>query len=403
MASIRCVHVSKRFEAASQTGHSLLRLPFVRYRAEGGPESGSDDAPPEGSVLALDDVDLEVHDGESMVIIGSSGCGKSTLLRCVAGLDSYAGTIFYGEDDVHDVTPRDRHIGIVFQHYALYPQFEAEGNLAFFFKLRRRDNEITERVRETSAIMGFGFDQLLARKPATLSGGQRQRVAIARAICRDPKLLLFDEPLSNLDAKLRATTRIEIRRLINRFKITTLYVTHDQTEATLMGDRICVMDHGRIMQTGTYRELYDQPGHTFVAGFLGAPAMNLLEGTVADGVVRMDGLTLPLPAYLRADAKVGQALIIGIRPEHISVGPDAVASTPSAHTEVGAGDRVRVSFDVIERLPSDRVQLLYTWLGGKRIAVKAPLDQPIPRGTPVTLRIDPDETHAFDPITGKRI
>ena len=374
----------------------MPRMPMVRHREA--TESRSDDLPSDGAVLALDNINLDVHDGESMVIVGSSGCGKSTLLRCVAGLEAYDGTIYYGNDDMRDVAPRDRGIGIVFQSYALYPQFEAHGNLAFFFKLHKREAEITDRVRQTSEIMGFGFDQLLDRKPATLSGGQKQRVAIARAICRDPKLLLFDEPLSNLDAQLRSTTRIEIRRLINRFNITTLYVTHDQPEATIMGDRLCVMDRGRVTQVGTYRELYDRPLNTFVASFLGAPAMNLLEGVVHAGEVQVNDMTLPLPARALAYVKTGQPIVIGIRPEHITVDP-----TPEA-------PGLRVSFDMIERIPSDRVQLLYTTLGGKpsaaegkRIVVKAPLEQSIPSNVPVSIRIDAAHVFTFDGTTGKRI
>ena len=252
MSSIRVLNLRKTFARASAPVIGLM------------PNSNS----ATNALNALNGINLEVRDGESMVILGSSGSGKSTLLRCIAGLEDYEGDIFYGQQNMKDVPPKDRGIGIVFQNFALYPNFESKGNLGFFFKLRKREAEIDERVKLTSELMGIGFETLLARKPGTLSGGQKQRVAVARAICRDPKLLLFDEPLSSLDAQLRSNTRIEIRRLISRFGITTLYVTHDQTEGTLMGDRIAIMDAGRVLQVGEYRELYDRPANTFVGGLM---------------------------------------------------------------------------------------------------------------------------------------
>src|SRR5947209_2242846 len=218
-----------------------------------------------GAVRALDDVDLEIQDGETVSVIGPSGCGKSTLLRVIAGLEHQdTGRVLYDGRDMHGVAPGDRGIGMVFQNYALYPHMQSRSNLAFFFRMHKREMEIDERVKITSEIMGVGFDQLLDRKPKTLSGGQQQRVAIARCIVRDPKVFLFDEPLSNLDAKLRQRTRVEVKRLLNRFKITAVYVTHDQVEAIALADRIAVMRGGRIEQIGTYHELHDQPVNAFL-------------------------------------------------------------------------------------------------------------------------------------------
>jgi ABC-type sugar transport system ATPase subunit len=398
MASIHCVNVSKRFgvddRVAPDQPQERVHRTLIRQNTR---ESRSDTALPNGPFLALNNVNLDVKDGESMVIVGSSGCGKSTLLRCIAGLESYEGQIFYGEDNVRDVAPRDRGIGIVFQNYALYPQFEAQGNLSFFFRLRKRDAEIPERVRQTSEIMGLGFDALLDRKPSTLSGGQKQRVAIARAICRDPKLLLFDEPLSNLDAHLRASTRIEIRRLINRFHITTLYVTHDQTEATIMGDRLCVMDQGHVMQLGTYHELYDHPLNAFVAGFLGTPAMNLLEGSIEDQHIVVASVRFPLPDRVHAYVTRGQRVVVGFRPEHVALISDADSNSAQA----------QLSVEWIERIPSDRVQLVYFFLdiGGNhsRLVAKWPIDLPLALQQVCNLSIDAAHVHIFDPNNGRRI
>lgn len=399
MASIHVVNVSKRFDSPQnlsvRSRHRQAEVSGMTPR-----DNGSDNPPPVGSVMALDGVNLDVHDGESMVILGSSGCGKSTLLRVIAGLESYDGAVYYGEQNMQDVPPKDRGIGIVFQNFALYPQYESKGNLAFFFKMHKRDDEISERVRQTSEIMGIGFDQLLDRRPNTLSGGQKQRVAIGRAICRDPKLLLFDEPLSNLDAQLRSSTRIEIRRLINRFRITTLYVTHDQTEATIMGDRMAIMDRGRMMQIGAYRDIYAEPVNAFVAGFLGLPPMNLFAGVIEHGGVRALGAWLPMPARLRDFAVDGQRVTVGIRPEHLAVTNDDVDTSGG---QMNLAGMITVSFELAERLPSERIQLLYATIGGERLIARTPIDQAFPLNRPVGLRVDPKDIHVFRTDTGMRI
>ncbi len=395
MASIHVVNVSKRF---GETLAPSLREQQRKARVIGRQprERTAEDAPPEDGVLALDNANLDVRDGESMVILGPSGCGKSTLLRVIAGLESYEGEVFYGGQNMRDVPPKDRGIGIVFQHYALYPQFESKGNLAFFFKMHKRETEIDERVRQTSQIMGLGFEALLGRMPNTLSGGQKQRVAIARAICRNPKLLLFDEPLSNLDAQLRSSTRVEIRRLINRFAITTLYVTHDQAEATIIGDRLAIMDRGRVLQVGAYRDVYAQPANTFVAGFLGVPPMNLFDGVVEDGrIIALNARFTPPPRILDFVAR-GQRIVIGIRPEDIAIEMD---DAPDA----GSHNTLRVAFEFVERLPSDRAQLLHATVDGARLIARAPLEREVPLRRPLRLSLPQDRLHFFHSETGMRI
>ena len=261
MATIRLIEVSKSYQG---------RAPVARGAAAVG--SGDDAASAQRTGLALDQVTLTAPHGQTMAIVGPSGCGKSTLLRVVAGLEqAYSGQVRYDEQPMENVAPGDRHIGMVFQNYALYPHFAGHGNLSFFFRLRKiSDQETQERIRITAEMMGLGFKQLLERKPGTLSGGQQQRLAIGRAIVRNPRLFLFDEPLSNLDAKLRQQTRVEIKRLLARFSITALYVTHDQSEAMALGDQVAVMRQGRVEQVGRFQDVLRQPNNTFVAGFLGS-------------------------------------------------------------------------------------------------------------------------------------
>ena len=241
MATIRLDNVTKTFAAHQQSDH----------RATDQDDTGAQNS---GPFAALDHVSLTIPDGQTLAVLGPSGCGKSTLLRVLAGLETeYTGHLYFDDQPMGDVPAKDRHIGMVFQNYALYPHFEGHGNRSFFFKLRKMtDEETDERIRITSEIMGIGFKQLLVRKPGTLSGGQQQRVAIARAIVRNPRLFLFDEPLSNLDAKLRSQTRVEIKRLLRQFQITAAYVTHDQMEAITLGDLVAVMRAGRVEQVGTF-------------------------------------------------------------------------------------------------------------------------------------------------------
>src|SRR5216110_1297276 len=272
MAEVRLEHVTKRFSA---------------------------------DAVALNDLSLDVQDGEFLILVGPSGCGKTTALRIVAGLEKpTSGRITIGDRVVNDVTPRDRDIAMVFQNYALYPHMTVYRNLAFGLKERRTPKpEIDRRVREVSGILGL--DELLKRRPAQLSGGQRQRVAMGRALVREPKAFLLDEPLSNLDAKLRVQMRAELKRIHQRLGITTIYVTHDQVEAMTLGDRIVVMSNGRVQQIGAPQDVYRRPQNLFVAGFIGSPPMNLLRGRCADGSIRLGDLDLPWSGPDAAEVAVG--------------------------------------------------------------------------------------------------
>ncbi|GGJ12886.1 sugar ABC transporter ATP-binding protein [Alicyclobacillus cellulosilyticus] len=298
-----------------------------------------------GTQQVLADVRLDVQDGEFMVLVGPSGSGKSTILRCIAGLEDVTqGDIFIGSTRVNDLPPHKRDVAMVFQSYALYPNLSVFENIAFPLRAARvPKQDVARRVREVAARLGL--EPLLARKPRALSGGQRQRVAIARAIIRNPQVFLMDEPLSNLDAKLRGQMRAEILRLQRQLGVTTVFVTHDQVEAMTMGDRITVMDDGRIQQVGTPHEVYHRPANTFVAGFLGAPAMNLIPGRMeADGrsarlAVSGGGFSVPHPV---PDDLAGRPLIVGIRPEDIRIATEN-------------GDGVDGTVDLVEYLGSETV------------------------------------------------
>jgi ABC-type sugar transport system ATPase subunit len=311
----------------------------------------------------------------------------------IAGLETPdSGRVLYDGEDMRGVPPGERGIGMVFQNYALYPHMESRGNLGFFFRLRRREGEIDERVRVTAEIMGLGFEELLDRRPRTLSGGQQQRVAIGRCIARDPKLFLLDEPLSNLDARLRGRTRVELKRLLTRFKITTVYVTHDQTEAISLAERIAVMRRGRIEQVGTYRALYAQPANAFVAGFVGTPGSppaTLLPGKIDGGRLLLPGGHLPLAGGLRRAAP-GQAVLVGVRPEHVTV---------RAAGDAVAGGSLAGAVETVEPLIADRAQLVHVALAGSdgvTMTVRAPAEPLWVRGDDVRLTLDPEQLLLFD-------
>ena len=289
-----------------------------------------------GKVKIIHGIEFDIHDGEFVVLVGPSGCGKSTLLRMLAGLEEISGgEILIGGKVVNELESKDRDIAMVFQSYALYPHMTVRENMAFSLRLRKADQATTdERVANAARILNLGA--LLERYPRELSGGQRQRVAMGRAIVRDPKVFLFDEPLSNLDAKLRVAMRAEIKALHQRLKTTTVYVTHDQIEAMTMADQIVVMHAGHIEQSGAPLALYDRPANTFVAGFIGSPAMNLLPGEVADGGFRaVGGALLPLPP----DAPPGIATY-GIRPEHLMLADDGIPARISIVEPTGSETQV---------------------------------------------------------------
>jgi len=354
----------------------------------------------DGPVHALDNLSLTILNGETMAIVGPSGCGKSTLLRVVAGLEPLdAGQVYYDDQLMNDVLPKDRGIGMVFQSYALYPHMEGEGNLAFFFKVRKRPpEEMMERIRITSEIMGIGFDMLLSRKPGTLSGGQQQRLAIGRCIVRDPRLFLFDEPLSNLDAKLRVATRVEIKRLLHRFTITAIYVTHDQTEAITLGDRIGVMRAGKIEQLGTYNEIVTSPVNAFVAGFLGLTPMNLLRGwqVTPEGDLLGDMGRLTVPKALLGQVTPGQKVILGFHSDAGRIVPEG---------EEVPGDAPRIKAQVINLEPdfAHHYQLVNVQAGNLIFGVRAPLDMRVNAGWPVSVLIPDKALYLFDEQSEARI
>ena len=334
-----------------------------------------------GSVPVIHGVDLEIDDGEFAVLVGPSGCGKSTLLRMIAGLEGItAGTIRIGERVVNNLGPGERDIAMVFQSYALYPHKTVRANMGFALKLRGTDKaELAERVDRAAEILGLG--PFLDRYPRQLSGGQRQRVAMGRAIVRDPQVFLFDEPLSNLDAKLRVQMRAEIKELHQRLKTTTVFVTHDQIEAMTMADKIVVMNAGRIEQIGAPLELYDRPANLFVAEFIGSPSMNLIRGvTRAGGVEAPTGL---LPAT--GDRAEGRAVVYGIRPEHLEL------------ADAGLEAEVRV----VE--PTGPETLVYLHCGAQELVAVFHERHELRPGQRVHLRPRAERAHLFDPETGERL
>ncbi|HET7676925.1 MAG TPA: sn-glycerol-3-phosphate ABC transporter ATP-binding protein UgpC [Candidatus Limnocylindrales bacterium] len=347
-----------------------------------------------GDVVAVNDLNLEIQDGEFMVLVGPSGCGKTTSLRMIAGLEEVSeGTLKIGDRVVNDLAPKDRDVAMVFQSYALYPHMSVYDNLAFGLKLRKIPKpEIDRRVRE--AAKTIQLENLLDRKPKQLSGGQRQRVALGRAIVREPAVFLMDEPLSNLDAKLRVQTRAEIARLHQRLKTTIVYVTHDQVEAMTMGDRIAVMNNGLLQQVGPPQQLYDKPVNKFVAGFIGSPAMNFLPVTLErDGdrlTLKASGVDLPVPEKFRAalGPTTGRSLTAGIRPEHFDVG------APQGSNEAA----VRATCDVVEFLGNE--ELLHLRLGEADIVAIVDSAHRIRPGDVVDFKVILDKVHLFDDETG---
>jgi ABC-type sugar transport system ATPase subunit len=350
-----------------------------------------------GGVMALDHVNLIIPHGRTFVILGPSGCGKSSLLRVVAGIHKdYQGQVFYDGEPLEEIPTQERFIGMVFQNYALYPNFNNEGNLSFFFKLRKApDEETRERIQYTSDLMGIGFNELLPRRPGTLSGGQKQRVALARAIVRQPRLMLLDEPLSNLDAKLRVQTRTEIKRLLQHFKITSIYVTHDQTEAIALADQIVIMRAGKIEQVGTYQELMANPVNVFVAGFLGLPPMDLLfGGIVSGGKLFLDELSFPLPKRILDRVHNDQRVTLGLRQDAVTV------STGKNALE---GILVSGQVETVEPDFAHHNQLVHIRHGRWKFSGFCTLDHPLAVGQTVDASLDPERLYFFDGETGLRL
>ena len=336
-----------------------------------------------GSTPVLHGVNVEVEDGEFVILVGPSGCGKSTLLRMIAGLENISGgEIAIGGRVVNDVPPKQRDIAMVFQNYALYPHMTVRDNMAFSLKLAGATRvEIEEHVQRAARILDLA--PLLARYPRQLSGGQRQRVAMGRAIVRDPQVFLFDEPLSNLDAKLRVQMRAEIKELHQRLQSTIIYVTHDQIEAMTMADKIVVMQAGRVEQVGAPLELYDRPANRFVAGFIGSPAMNFLAGRIADGAFHAGGAAWPLPNA--AGGVNGAAVVYGIRPEHMMLSPGGLRATVQVIEPTGSETHV------IARVGSASLVCAFR----ERVAARP--------GETIEVLPNPALAHLFDEQTGNRL
>jgi sn-glycerol 3-phosphate transport system ATP-binding protein len=325
-------------------------------------------------------VNATIANGEFVVILGPSGCGKSTLLRMIAGLeDITSGTISIEGKVVNTLEPRERGCAMVFQNYALYPHFTVAENIGYALKVAGvAKAERMRRVEEVARIVGL--ETYLDRKPAQLSGGQRQRVAMGRAMIREPKVFLFDEPLSNLDAKLRMQMRLEIRKLHQRLAATSVFVTHDQVEAMTLADRIIVMNAGRIEQVGTPTEVYERPASLFVAGFIGAPPMNLIEAKVSDGVASANGISVGV------GSGAGPVAVIGIRPEDVLIGP-------------GMPHQMRVEF--VEKLGA--IQLLHGQLAGRDFIVQCAATETVRQGETISMGIPDGRLHAFDAKSGARL
>ncbi|MFC4603889.1 ABC transporter ATP-binding protein [Rhodococcus kronopolitis] len=343
---------------------------------------------PGSDTPAVNALDLHIEDGEFLVLVGPSGCGKSTSLRMLAGLeDVHTGRILIGDRDVTGAEPKERDIAMVFQNYALYPHMSVAENMGFALKLAKMPKpDIRARVEETAKLLDL--TPYLDRKPKALSGGQRQRVAMGRAIVRQPQVFLMDEPLSNLDAKLRVQTRAQIAQLQRRLGTTTVYVTHDQVEAMTMGDRVAVLRDGILQQCASPRELYSRPTNVFVAGFMGSPSMNLFTLPVTDGGVLLGNSVIPVPRSALAAANASE-VVLGVRPEHLEL----------------ADRGLPMEVDVVEELGSDAYIYGRTNLHGvdQEIVARADWRRPPPKGSLVRLHVDPAQVHLFSVVDGRRL
>ncbi|WP_449539280.1 ABC transporter ATP-binding protein [Ferdinandcohnia sp. Marseille-Q9671] len=351
----------------------------------------------DNKVTAVEDFNLHIQDKEFIVFVGPSGCGKSTTLRMIAGLEEISqGDFFIDEKRVNDVAPKDRDIAMVFQNYALYPHMSVYDNMAFGLKLRKfPKDEIDRRVKEAAKILGL--EEYLARKPKALSGGQRQRVALGRAIVRDAKVFLMDEPLSNLDAKLRVQMRAEISKLHQRLQTTTIYVTHDQTEAMTMASRLVVMKDGIIQQVGAPKDVYDNPENVFVAGFIGSPAMNFFSGTLKDGSFTMGDVSVAVPEgkmkVLREQGYVNKEIILGVRPEDIHDEPVFIESSQ--------GSKIKALIEVSELTGAET--MLYSQVAGTEFVARVDARTIAKPGETIELAFDMNKCHFFDAENERRI
>ena len=344
-----------------------------------------------GSIDVLQNLNIDINDGEFLVLLGSSGCGKSTLLNCIAGLlDITDGQVFIKGRNVTWDEPSKRGIGMVFQSYALYPQMSVEGNLSFGLKNAKMPAaEIAKRVNRAAEILQIG--PLLKRKPAALSGGQRQRVAIGRALVRDVDVFLFDEPLSNLDAKLRADLRVELKQLHRQLKNTMIYVTHDQVEAMTLADRIAIMRDGAIQQLDSPGEIYNRPVNRYVADFIGSPAMNFLDGKVGSKGLTIGDATLPIKGYNAQGKLPNGKVIVGVRPEHVATGNDVA----------DAAYRTKVRADLLEPMGADT--LVWTKFAGHELRFRMDGQVRLSEGQDVEIGLSAESLHLFDSTTEDRL
>jgi len=364
MVSVTLEHVSKSF----------------------GPEDGEQ----RGRVPAVQNVSLKVNEGQVLAILGPSGCGKSTLLRLAAGLiKPDSGRVLYDHDDLQEVPLMERGIGMVFQDRALVPHWTSRQNVGFFLSIRKREEEVPEKLKQIAKITGIGLDVLLERKPGQLSGGEQQRVSIARALSRDLRVLFFDEPFANLDAKYRTEARVELRRLMNAFPVTSIYVTHDQVEAVALSHRIAIMRDGQLEQLGTYQDLRDNPVNTFIATFVGTPIMNLFKGHADDGAWRGEtrGKLRPLPHPARSPAAASG---------HHGHPPGVCAADRGRSLRRGGGNHLIPFY-------AERHHLVTVHLAGERWSLVTPLDQPVEWGATIRCALDPERLLYFDTATGQRI
>jgi multiple sugar transport system ATP-binding protein len=374
---------------------------------------------------AVKKMNLDVQDGEFIILVGPSGCGKSTALRMIAGLEDISeGELLIGGERVNELAPRERDIAMVFQNYALYPHMTVRENMGFALKLAKVDKaEIASRVEEAAEILDL--TEHLERKPANLSGGQRQRVAMGRAIVRNPAAFLMDEPLSNLDAKLRVQMRAEVSRIQRRLQTTTIYVTHDQTEAMTLGDRVAVMRSGVIQQVDRPQQLYDRPRNLFVAGFIGSPAMNFMPGHVQNGHVKLPMVDVPVPERLRSELQDGRSVIVGVRPEHME-DASLITEQEQRHTGVvfrttidlleSMGSELYAHFSVgegVESVESEELRELAEDAGAGelpraageegRAVARLSADAQVRVGRESELWLETDKLQFFDPATGRSL
>lgn len=349
-----------------------------------------------GALEVVHGINLDIHHNEFVVLVGPSGCGKSTTLRMIAGLESITdGDVMIGDNVVNDLPPRDRNISMVFQNYALYPHMTVRENLGFSLVIAGKAQDAIDKAVDEAATI-LSLKDYLDRKPGALSGGQRQRVAMGRAIVRHPDVFLFDEPLSNLDAKLRAQMRIEIKKLHQKIKTTIIYVTHDQVEAMTLADRIVIMRDGHIEQQGTPLEVFEAPTNTFVATFIGSPPMNLLDAEVMDGDILQlgDGVTLPLPPHFLGKVRTGQKVVLGFRADNL---------TPHGHSLPMEGESATIDMTVALSEPLGTETLLFGTLAGQEVQAKMLNPRPVGNGERMTFSLDLTRVHLFDALSQKSL